>query len=100
MTTTFPIPASIGRTNARAASSAKRARVPSVAVALCAVSAAMALTLWAGMPWNSVAAAAHPPAVVSNGAVTATLPIADPVDWSLIEVSPDPGPMAVAAYGP
>jgi len=100
MTTTFPIPASIGRANARAASSAKRARVPSVVVALCAVSAAMALTLWAGMPWNSVAAAAHPPAVVSNGAVTATLPIADPVDWSLIEVSPDPGPMAVAAYGP
>jgi len=26
--------------------------------------------------------------------------VANPVDWSRIEVSEDPGPLAVAAYGP
>jgi len=42
-------------------------------------------------PLGAVAVAVSSPEVAE--------PFANPVDWSLIEPSPDPGPAAIAAYG-
>jgi hypothetical protein len=47
-------------------------------------------------PVSSASLAAVPAAVTSSELPEA---FANPVDWSLIEPSPDPGPAATAAYG-
>jgi len=73
-------------------------RVSSGLVAIGVVAGVMALTLYAEMPWN-VAATTLPPQPLPSLSVDAVPAIANPVDWSRIEASEDPGPMAVAAYG-
>ena len=81
-------------------SSASRARIPLLLVAAGAIGAATALTIQAEMtrtPAHSAATAFAAPKAAER---TVTAPIADEVDWSKVELSADPGPLAVAAYGP
>jgi len=74
-------------------------RVSSGLAAVGAVAAAMALTLYADLPWN-VAPTTHRPQPLPPLSAEAAPAFAHAVDWSRIEAAPDPGPMAVAAYGP
>lgn len=74
-------------------------RVSSGLAAVGAVAAAMALTLYADLPWNR-APTTQPPQPLPALSAEATPAFAHEVDWSRIEAAPDPGPMAVAAYGP
>ena len=74
-------------------------RISSALIALAVVAGAMALTLYADLPWNTAPPpeAQRPlPPVSVDAAVPA---FANAVDWSQIEASPDPGPMAIASYG-
>ena len=64
-----------------------------IAVVLAASAMALSLNL---SPVSSASLAAVPAAVTSSELPEA---FANPVDWSLIEPSPDPGPAATAAYG-
>ena len=83
------------------ASSSRRLpfRVSSGLAAVGAVAAVVALTLYADLPWYAAPTtpSPHPLPPLSADAAPA---FAHPVDWSLIDASADPGPMAVAAYGP
>ena len=74
-------------------------RVSSGLAAVGAVAAAMALTLYADLPWNAAPTAPSPQPLPPFSADAAPA-FAHPVDWSRIEPAEDPGPMAVAAYGP
>jgi len=75
-------------------------RISSGLVALGVVAGAMALTLYADLPWNA-APTTQPPQPLPPLSAAATVPaFANEVDWSRIEASADPGPMAIAAYGP
>ncbi len=75
-------------------------RISSGLVALGVVAGAMALTLYTDLPWNA-APTTQPPIPLPPLSAAAGVPaFANVVDWSRIEASPDPGPMAIAAYGP
>jgi hypothetical protein len=65
-----------------------------------AVGAVTALALFAGTPLAKVQAQQQRPVPVQWPAVFAPAPLANPVDWSLVEASENPGPPAIAAYGP
>ena len=65
------------------------------AIAVAVACLAMALFLNVS-PVSSTPLGAVPVAVTSPEVPE---PFANPVDWSLIEPSPDPGPAAIAAYG-
>jgi hypothetical protein len=81
-------------------SSGTRVRIPLLIVAAGAIGAATALTIQAAMtrtPAPSTATALTAPKAAER-AVAA--PIADEVDWSKVDLSADPGPLAIAAYGP
>jgi len=73
-------------------------RISSGLVALGVVAGAMAL-LYADLPWNA-APTTQPPISLPPLSADAMPTFANPVDWSRIEASPDPGPMAIAVYGP
>jgi len=65
--------------------------------AIAVVIACLAMALFVNVsPVSSASLAAAPTAVTSP---EVPQPFANPVDWSLIEPSPDPGPAATAAYG-
>jgi hypothetical protein len=55
--------------------------------------------LYADLPWNA-APTTQPPISLPPLSADAVPTFANPVDWSRIEASPDPGPMAIAVYGP
>lgn len=78
---------------------ARKIRVSGFA-AVVAVGALSALALFAEGPWATVQAPHQRPVPVKWPVMDAPAPIANEVDWSLVEVSEDPGPLAVAAYGP
>ena len=65
--------------------------------AIAAVIASLVMALFFNVPPVSSASLATVPAAVPSRVVPE--PFANPVDWSLIEPSPDPGPAATAAYG-
>ena len=81
-------------------SSASRARIPLLLVAAGAIGAATALTIQAEMTRTPAPSAARALAAPGADERAATAPIADEVDWSKVELSADPGPLAIAAYGP
>lgn len=74
-------------------------RISSGLAAVGAVAGAMALTLYADLPWNT-APTTQPPQPLLPLSAAAAPAFANEVDWSRIEAAADPGPMAVAAYGP
>ena len=74
-------------------------RVSSGLAAVGALAAAMALTLYADLPWHAGPTALSPQPLPPLSAEIAPA-FANPVDWSRIEPAEDPGPLAIAAYGP
>lgn len=76
----------------------RRASVAPAAVV--AMGALVALALFSAAPWATDPPQPQRPVAVKFPVMDAPVPIANAVDWSLIEVSEDPGPLAIAAYGP
>lgn len=86
---------------APASSSPRRRLSPSTVVAaIGAAAAALVLTLHAEPPRSAVASIGVPPLAPLETAATAVPAFALEVDWSRVEAAEDPGPLAVAAYGP
>ncbi len=75
-------------------------RISSGLVTLGVVAGAMALTLYADLPWNAAPTTQPPHTAAAAQRRRAVPAFANEVDWSRIEASPDPGPMAIAVYGP
>jgi len=75
-------------------------RISSGLVTLGVIAGAVALTLYADLPWNAAPTTQPPIPMPPLSAAAAVPAFANAVDWSKIEASPDPGPMAIAVYGP
>ena len=78
----------------------QKIRASAALTAVVAVGAIAALTLFAGAPRATVQPQHRQPAQMTWPVMDAPAPIANEVDWSLVEVSENPGPLAIAAYGP
>ena len=68
--------------------------------AIAAVGAVAALATYGEMAWHGAPTVPSPQPLPPLSAADATPAFANPVDWSKIAPADDPGPMAVAAYGP
>ena len=79
---------------------AKARRAPLVLTLVVAVGVVAALALFASTPWATVPPQQQRPVPVQWPAVVAPAPLGAAVDWSLVEASENPGPPAIAAYGP
>ena len=77
----------------------RKVRFSSSVAAVLAVGVAATLTLLPDLPWATSPMASARPLPV-QAAPDGPAPISDAVDWSRVELSGNPGPSAIAEYGP